>query len=386
MPGSADREMRVPTLSKWAEREEPASLHYSYSADCLQDLCLGLAHLAQICSASSMRQMCYTARQRRSGSAFVETDALPTASLVSCPQRGKPNKPLQRERMMTTHAKHALSLDHRVIASANPSLLIDDGNHPAIRSIQRLHTREGREKTRLFYVEGVRFVHQAIQHRVPVETLVICRPLLRHPVAQRILHQQQRKGTVILEVTPQIMESLSLGHDSQGIGAVVHQQWEPLAEIKPANELCWIVLSLLRTPGNLGTMLRTSEAVGGAGIILLGSATDPYDPPTVRATMGALFAQRLVRATLTEFSRWKQRYRCQLIGTSPTAPTDYRSLKYHPPTLLLMGEERQGLTPELQTLCDGMARIPMVGKADSLNVAVAAGVMLYEVFNQRRAR
>lgn len=285
---------------------------------------------------------------------------------------------------MTTHAKPRPACNARVIASANPPLLIDQDTHPAIRSIQRLRAREVREKTRLFYGEGLRFVYQAAQHRVPIETLVICRPLLKHAPAQRLVRQFQRKGAVILEVTPQVMQSLSLVQDSQGIGAVVHQQWEPLAEIKPAKELCWMVLSQVRSPGNLGTMLRTSEAVGGAGVILLGPATDPYEPSAVRATMGALFGQRLVRATVAEFARWKQRHRCQLIGTSPTAPTDYRSLVYRPPTLLLMGEERHGLTPELQALCDDMARIPMVGTSDSLNVAVATGVMLYELFNQRQ--
>lgn len=287
---------------------------------------------------------------------------------------------------MATHAKNASTFDHRVTLSADLSPLITDCNHPAIKSIQRLRAREAREKTRLFYGEGLRFVHQAVLHRVPIETLVICRPLLHYLSAQKVVRQLRRKGAVILEVTPQVMQSLSLLQDSQGIGAVVHQQWEPLAEVRPTDELCWMVLSMVRSPGNLGSMLRTSEAVGGAGIILLGSDTDPYDPATVRATMGALFAQRLVRATVAEFSRWKQRYRCQLIGTSPAAPADYRSLVYRPPTLLLMGEERQGLTPELMALCDGMARIPMVGKSDSLNVAVAAGVMLYELFNQRQGK
>jgi TrmH family RNA methyltransferase len=285
--------------------------------------------------------------------------------------------------MMTTDAKQRSALNHRVTTPDHSSPLIAYCNHPAIRSIQRLRTREVREKTHLFYGEGLRFVYQAVQHRVPVETLVICQPLLHHPPAQRLVRQLQHKGASILEVTPQVMESLSLLQDSQGIGAVVHQQWEPLAEITPTNELCWLVLSQVRAPGNLGSMLRTSEAVGGAGIILLGPETDPYDPATVRATMGSLFAQRFVRTTVAEFARWKQRHHCQLIGTSPTASTDYRSLVYRPPTLLLMGEERQGLTPELQSLCDDMACIPMVGTSDSLNVSVAAGVMLYELFNQR---
>jgi TrmH family RNA methyltransferase len=288
--------------------------------------------------------------------------------------------------MMTTHATAPSTSPRRVSTPAYSSPIIDYCNHPAIKRIQRLRTREVREKTHLFYGEGLRFVYQAMQHRVPIETVVICHSLLRHPPALRLARQLQRKGTDMLEVTPQVMQSLSLLQESQGMGAVVHQQWEPLAQITPGKELCWLVLSQVRSPGNLGSMLRTSEAVGGAGIILLGPATDPYDPATVRATMGGLFRQRFVRATVAEFGRWKQRHRCHLVGTSPTAASDYRALTYRPPTLLLMGEERQGLTPDLQALCDNMARIPMVGTSDSLNVSVATGVMLYELFNQRHTR
>jgi TrmH family RNA methyltransferase len=102
--------------------------------------------------------------------------------------------------------------------------------------------------------------------------------------------------------------------------------------------------------------------------------------------MGALYTQRLVRTTPAEFGTWKQRHRCLLVGTSPSASTDYQELSYRAPTVLLMGEERRGLPAEVQALCDHMVCIPMVGDSDSLNVGVATGVMLYELFNQRRAR
>jgi TrmH family RNA methyltransferase len=180
------------------------------------------------------------------------------------------------------------------------------------------------------------------------------------------------------------MHQLTLSEDAQGIGIVVRQHWDTLESLSVSSELCWIALHKVRSPGNVGTILRTSDAVGGAGAILLGDEIDPHAPPAVRATMGSLFSQRLVRATAEDLQRWAQRHHCQVIGTSPRAAVDYRALSYREPTILLMGGERRGLPASLQALCDHVTRIPMVGTTDSLNLAVATGVMLYEVFNQRR--
>jgi TrmH family RNA methyltransferase len=257
--------------------------------------------------------------------------------------------------------------------------------HPILQRIHRLRRREVRDQTGLYYVEGLRFVLQALQHHATIEALVTCPPLLINAFARRLVRQQHHLGVPILEVTSHVMHQLSLVDDAQGIGAVVRQHWTPLAQITPRDELCWIALQVVRSAGNLGTILRTSDAVGGAGIILLGNAVDPYDPASVRATMGALYAQRLVRTTLEEFARWRAHHHCLLVGTSPNAPTDYRAVAYRPPTILLMGEERQGLPADLQLRCDHLVRIPMVGGSDSLNLGVATGVMLYELFNQRRA-
>ncbi len=145
-----------------------------------------------------------------------------------------------------------------------------------------------------------------------------------------------------------------------------------------------MALDQVHSPGNLGTILRTGDAVGASGLILLGDSVDPYDPACVRATMGAIFAQRLVRATAQEFAAWKRRSGVRLVGTSPHAAHDYRGVSYPARTVLFMGGERKGLSEERQRLCDDLVRIPMVGRGDSLNLAIATGVLLYEVFNQQR--
>ncbi|HET8839843.1 MAG TPA: RNA methyltransferase [Ktedonobacteraceae bacterium] len=255
---------------------------------------------------------------------------------------------------------------------------------PLIKRIQRLHTREERERTGLFYIEGMRFVTQALHHHARIERLVVCRELLTHPYAQQLTRGQQRQGTPILEVSRTVMERLSQVQNSQGLGAVVRQRWQRLERVRPRTELCWVAVETIRTPGNLGTILRTSDAVGGAGLMLLGDTTDPYDPGTVRATMGAQFTQCFVRTSIDAIAHWKRRKQYLLIGTSPTASQDYQQVCYTAPTILWMGEERKGLSAEQQAMCDLIVRIPMVGESDSLNVAMATGVMLYEVFNQRR--
>ncbi|MBV9468940.1 MAG: RNA methyltransferase [Abitibacteriaceae bacterium] len=273
---------------------------------------------------------------------------------------------------------------HRFISNSRKEV-ISSRNHPSIRLIRSLHLRAERERTGLFYIEGIRFVAQAIESRAPLEAIVCAPPLLKHPLGQRIVHQQRRAGVPCLEVTPDVLSSLALNDEPQGIGAVVRQKWEPLAPLVPAQDLCWLALETIQSPGNLGTMLRTSDAVGAAGVILIGNGIDAYDPATVRATMGAIFAQRFVRASLKTFMAWKHRHQCLLVGTSPHGATEYHAIAYPAPVVLFMGGERKGLSAEQQALCDVMVKIPMVGRSDSLNLAVATGIMLYEIYRQAAA-
>jgi TrmH family RNA methyltransferase len=168
------------------------------------------------------------------------------------------------------------------------------------------------------------------------------------------------------------------------LGAVLKQRWERLADVRVGDELCWVALESIADPGNLGTILRTCDAVGAGGVILLGASTDPYDGAALRGSMGAIYNQRLVRASWDEFVRWKQQHGYTVVGTSDKAATDYQSMRYKAPLVLLMGSERQGLSAEQQAACDAMVSIPMTGRSDSLNLAVATAIVLYELFNQKR--
>ncbi len=264
------------------------------------------------------------------------------------------------------------------------SPLISSRANPAIKQIRALQLRKERERSGLFFVEGIRLVTEAVQVDAPVVQVVVAPDLLKGAVGREAVATLRRRGVPILDVTADVFASLSAKEGPQGLGAVVRQQWQPLAPPGPGDGLGWVALDAVQDPGNLGTILRTGDAVGAAGVILVGPTTDPYDPAAVRASMGAIFSQRLIRATWAEFAAWKHQFDITLLGTSDKAAADYQALAYHSPLVLFMGSERQGLSPEQQALCDQMVRIPMVGRSDSLNLAVASGVVLYEIFNQQR--
>lgn len=262
-----------------------------------------------------------------------------------------------------------------------------------LQSIRALGKRQERDRIGMFFAEGLRFVGQAVAQDAQIEAVLVVPKTLEHPFGLRLRRRLEQKQIPIWEVTPDLFLRLSRAEEPQWIGAVVRQRWEALARVTPASSstggsstggLCWVALDEVHSPGNLGTILRTGDAVGASGLIVVGDSVDPYDPACVRATMGAIFAMRLVRAAPQEFAAWKRGGGCRLVGTSPHAAHDYRAVPYPANTVLFMGGERKGLSDERQRLCDDLVRIPMVGRSDSLNLAVATGVLLYEVFNQRR--
>ncbi|HZT43129.1 MAG TPA: RNA methyltransferase [Chthonomonadaceae bacterium] len=266
------------------------------------------------------------------------------------------------------------------------STVISSRSNAGIKAIRSLHDRKERERTGTFFIEGLRLVAEAVQLQAAIETLVVVPEMLKSPFGQEIIRTQRQRGTSCLKVTPEVFASLSDKEGKHGIGAVIRQRWDSLAAVRPKEGLCWIALDTVQYPGNLGTILRVSDAVGGAGILLIGHTADPYDPTAVRASTGAVLSQQLVRTHLEDFARWKHRRQITVIGASPAAPLDYREIAYPSPLALFMGSEGRGLSTQEQALCDQMVRIPMVGRSDSLNLAVATSLLLYEVFHQRRIK
>jgi TrmH family RNA methyltransferase len=268
------------------------------------------------------------------------------------------------------------------LGEASTPEIITSLSNPKIKQIRALKNRKERDESGLFFIEGIRIVGEASQTAAEINTLVVAPELLHSTFAEDTVRSLEGKGVPCLRVNGEVFASISSKGGPQGIAAVVHQRYLPLQNIAPADMPFWVAMDQIQDPGNLGTILRTSDSVGASGVILIGNCTDPYDPAAVRGSMGAVFAQRLVRCTFDEFRQWKQHNGFTVIGTSGGASHHYRSYKYRQPLVLLMGSEREGLSSDQQEACDAMVSIPMVGRSDSLNLAMATGVVLYEIFEQ----
>lgn len=249
--------------------------------------------------------------------------------------------------------------------------------------IRGLQGRKAREQSGLFVAEGIRWVIEALNHPHLVEQVVVCPALLKSAAAYDALAAAYRDTAIdVLEVSEQVFRSIAVRQNPKGILAVVHQQWTPLEAIPTAGAQLWVALHAVQYPGNLGTILRTCDAVGAAGVILLDHATDPYDPASVRAGVSSIFSQQIVRADLATFAAWQRQSGWAVIGASGDAAQSYREIGYALPLVLLMGSEGEGLNAPQRRLCSDLVSIPMCGRNDSLNVAVAASVILYEIVAQ----
>lgn len=184
-------------------------------------------------------------------------------------------------------------------------------------------------------------------------------------------------------ITPGQFRGIARLPRASGIAAIVRQHWSTLERASPGGELCWVALEGVRSPGNFGSLIRTSEAVGAAGFILLDPAVDPFDPLVARATMGGLFGQVFMRSSPSKLASWVTRHGLRVVGASPEGPRCLHQVSFPRRTVLMLGEERRGLTPEQRALCHDLVRIPMVGSTDSLNLGVAGSLLLYEVFRSR---
>ncbi|MBU6207401.1 MAG: RNA methyltransferase, partial [Alphaproteobacteria bacterium] len=205
-----------------------------------------------------------------------------------------------------------------------------------------------------------------------------------HPLTLEIAREVEATGGNVLTTSSEILAKLSGKDNPQAVLGVYAERWTDLAEIDRTTAPLWIVVQALRDPGNLGTILRIGDAVGAGGLILIDDCTDPFSVEAVRASMGALFTQVIAQARWGEFIAWLRAGPGQLIGTCLNTALDYQEPRYAAPAFLLIGNEAQGLPAAYESECDLRVKMPMMGRADSLNAAVACGVMAYELLNQRR--
>ena len=254
-------------------------------------------------------------------------------------------------------------------------------SNPRIKAIRGLTQKKNRDQTGAFVVEGMKLVRDAFENGWEISTLVYGAKLKQENSGiEHLAAQVRAKGGDILEVNEKVLSSITRKDNPQMVISVLHQQWVEPPEVIHDPTSVWIALDRIRDPGNLGTIMRTADAASAEGIILVGDATDPYSFEATRASMGSIFNVQLVKQTESEFLTWRKSWSGLVIGTHLEGSKDYRLIEYHSkPILLLMGNEQQGLTDELTGACDQLVRIPMVGSADSLNLAISTGVMLFHM-------
>lgn len=253
-----------------------------------------------------------------------------------------------------------------------------------VKEIRQLRSRDARDRTGTYYIEGARIVAQAINAGLPIEIGAISLELLsRTEHSNETVSALRKAAKQMVELSISAFSGISFKENLQGIGAVVKLEQERLSNVQ-LTDRPWVALNGVGNPGNLGAIMRTCDAVGCEGLILIGDTTDPYHPAAIRASMGSLFALRMVRTTFEEFGQWKKANGYHVIGTTPDVEQEYHTISYPSPAILLMGSERLGLSVVEQSICDTLVRIPMAGTCDSLNLGVATSIVLYEMFRQQR--
>jgi RNA methyltransferase, TrmH family len=259
-------------------------------------------------------------------------------------------------------------------------------SNPLVKRVRSLRDKKHRKAEGVFLAEGLRILTEAMDAGALPQMIWHAPESADHPIVQRLSEATEAGGGEVFVTSTDILAKLSGKDNPQAVIGIYPERLTPLAQLDRSRADIWIVAERLRDPGNLGTILRTGDAVGAGGLILIDDCTDPFSVEAVRASMGAIFTQTITLARWDDFLPWLRSGPGQLVGTSLNTAVDYQAPAYAAPCFLLVGNEAQGLPAAYEAECDLLVKMPMMGKADSLNAAVATAVMAYEILNQKRRR
>jgi TrmH family RNA methyltransferase len=249
-----------------------------------------------------------------------------------------------------------------------------------VKLIRALEMRKVRRETGLFVAEGTSLLLTARAAGWLPRILVFLAGSRGRQSSAELARWAEGAGAECLEVSPSVLAKLAGKDNPQSMLGVFEQRWASLPDARGLGDReLWVGLEAPRDPGNLGTILRSVEAVAASGVLLIGNSCDPYSREAVRASMGSVFNVPVVRTEAKAFLAWRAHWQGEVVGTHLGAGEDFRQAHSRPPVLLLMGSEGPGLSPELVPACSRLVKIPMAGGLDSLNLAVAAALMLYEI-------
>ena len=260
---------------------------------------------------------------------------------------------------------------------------ITSASNPLVKQLRSLERKKGRNETGLFLAEGARLVEQALAQDWQVETLIVSNAGAERDHIQALAARAADQGVRLVQVPDRLAGSIARKDNPQAVIAAIKQRDLALDALPANHPGLWIGLYECRDPGNLGTILRTADCAGAAGVILIENCCDPYSVEAVRASMGSLFDVRLARASFEDFNAWRQSAKLNMVAASVNGETAHTGVDFDQPSLILMGNEQAGLPPAIEAQCDTLCLIPMRGGADSLNLAQATAIMLYEGWRQR---
>jgi TrmH family RNA methyltransferase len=252
-------------------------------------------------------------------------------------------------------------------------------SNATVKRLRSLRDKKHRRLEGLFLAEGLRIIAEARDSGRLPEIIAFSSEGAKHPLAAEIIEATEAQGGEAIETSADILSKMSGRDNPQMLLGAYRQPDIVLANIDRSKAPLWICAQALRDPGNIGTILRTGDAVGAGGLILIDDCADAFSVEAVRASMGAVFTQAVATARWPEFLEWLRGGAGQLVGTSLNTSHDYLDATYEQPCFLLIGNEQQGLPPSYEEQCDLLVKIPMAGRADSLNAAVAAAVMAFAV-------
>ena len=264
-----------------------------------------------------------------------------------------------------------------------PPISITSASNPLIKTLRGLDRKKNRSETGLFLAEGTRLVLQGFENGWQADTLICASAMLDRPLVANLVERAQTQGTRIVQVTDRVMSQITRKDNPGAVIAAFRQQKLTLASMSRQDSGIWLALYEVRDPGNLGTILRTADCAGLAGVVLLETCCDPYSIEAVRASMGSVFDIPFTLSDFASFSAWREREGLQMTAASVNGTERHDKARYGNRAVILMGNEQAGLPIDVEAACDTLALIPMRGGADSLNLAQAAALMSYEAWRQQ---
>jgi len=259
---------------------------------------------------------------------------------------------------------------------------ITSASNPLIKTLRGLDRKKNRAETGLFLAEGTRLVMQGFENDWRADALVCASTMLDRPLVRDLVDRAIAQETRVVEVSDRVMGQITRKDNPGAVVAAFEQKHHTLDALAQPGNGIWLALYEIRDPGNLGTILRTADCAGLAGVVLLETCCDPYSIEAVRASMGSVFDIPFAASDFSAFNSWRQSARLNMVAASVNGTVRHDEAGYTDRAIIMMGNEQAGLPDAVEAACDTLAIIPMRGGADSLNLAQATAIMSYEAWRQ----